>query len=86
MGKPLPTDLERLADTLQQASVQMVIAGGEGEKFLRWRLQAEEGVVTDPYFRLWLERQADYYGEKDRPYATYLRGLIASGRASHGGS
>ena len=51
-------------------------AGGYGSKFIEWIVQAEGGTATDPAFRKWLEHQVIYYGEKDRPYATFLLTLL----------
>lgn len=72
-----PSHQVRLAEILQQASIQMIIAGGDGDRFLEWAIQTEEGKATSPGFRTWIEHQIDFEGEKDRPYANYLRSLIA---------
>jgi len=45
-------------------------------QFERWREEVLSGHVKDESLRRWISNLVNYYGEKDRPFATYLEGLL----------
>lgn len=44
--------------------------------FNGWVAEIKTGHVKEQRLSNWLKNLANYYGEKDRPFAAYLEGLL----------
>lgn len=48
----------------------------DSPNFDQWIEEVKSGKVIDLKLHHWLSTLENYYGEKDRPFATYLGGLL----------